>query len=102
MSSLPNHHLLDAILNVAMHQDEMGVAAIHFALVSNHSEFAMSRTHQSLTYFVYVALVLHAVADQFRHGQHFQTVSVAELNQIWDAGHGAVFTHDLADDTRRD
>src|SRR5260370_1295990 len=95
----PHPQRVVATLSVDMPQGEMGVAAIDFALVSNHAEFAISRTHQCLTYFMYIALVLHAVADQFRHSQHFQTVSVAELDQIWNPGHGAVFTHDLADDS---
>ena len=47
---------------------------------------------------MHVALVRHAVADQLCDRQHLHAVLVAELDEVWDAGHGAIVLHDFADD----
>src|SRR4051812_25535051 len=38
--------------------------AVHFALVSNHAEFAIASGNHRFTQSMHVALVLHAIADQ--------------------------------------
>src|SRR5438309_9774965 len=43
--------------------------------------------------------MLHAVANEVRHGEHLKVVFLAEFDELRHAGHGAVFTHDFADDT---
>ena len=47
---------------------------------------------------MHVTLVRHAVADEFRHGEHLHIVRTAELDQVGNARHGAVVAHDFADD----
>ena len=42
--------------------------------------------------------MLHAVADQIGHREHFQIVLAAKFVELRDARHRAVFVHDLADD----
>src|ERR1700744_3276931 len=57
----------------------------------------MPRGQYGLAYSHHMALCLHAIANQLRHGEHFHVVDFAELSEIMHAGHGAVFIHDLAD-----
>ncbi len=45
----------------------------------------------------HVALVRHAVADEFGDGEHLQVVLAAEVGELRNARHGAVVVHDLAD-----
>src|SRR5581483_3395563 len=71
--------------------------AIHFAFISDHAEFAEPGGHQRLAYAADVALVLHAVANQFGDRQHLQPMVLTELHQVRHARHGAVVVHDLAD-----
>ena len=46
----------------------------------------------------HVALMRHAIADEFGDGEHLQVVLAAELGKLRNARHGAVVVHDLADD----
>jgi cytochrome b len=57
--------------DIAVHQRQVGIAAVHFALVSDNPEFPVRGIHQRLADTLHVALVLHPVADQFCHRQHF-------------------------------
>src|SRR3989442_15913273 len=76
------------------------LVAVHVARVGNHAKFAEARRQDGLGDPVDVALVLHAVADEVRHGEDFQVVVFAEFQELRHAAHGAVFIHDFADDAR--
>src|ERR1700690_78504 len=54
-----------------------------------------------LAHAMHVALMLHAVADQFRHRQHHHVVHRAELDQVGHTRHRAVVLHDFANNPRR-
>ena len=81
------------------HQGDVAFAAVDFALVGDHAEFAVGGLDAGLTGAHDVALVAQAVADQLGDGKDAQFVFAAERNQVGDAGHCAVVAHDLADDT---
>ncbi len=68
------------------------------ALVGEHAEVAVLGGQNALRDAVDVALVGHAVADEVGYGDHLEGVEFAELDEVGNAGHGAVFVHDLADD----
>src|SRR5271157_2529460 len=88
--------------DVTADQGHVGFAAVHFALIGDQAEFSVLGFDHRLAHTMHVALMLHAVADQLRHGEHFHFMRAAELNQVRHAGHGAVVFHDFADDPRRD
>src|SRR5207245_599587 len=74
--------------------------AVHVARIGNHAKFAEARGQDGLGDPVDIALVLHAVADEVRHGEDFQIVVLAEFREWRHPAHGAVFIHDFADDAR--
>ena len=82
---------------VATHQRDVALAAVHFALVGDHAEFAMACLDAALAGADDIALVAQAVADQLGDGENLQTVFLAERNQVGNAGHLAVVAHDFAD-----
>src|SRR5262249_5968406 len=49
----------------------------------------------------HIALVPHAVADEFRDCEHLEPVTLAEFDEVGNATHRAVVVHDLADHTSR-
>src|SRR5690348_1739207 len=77
------------------------LVVVHIARVSNHFEFAEARWQDRFRDAADVAFVLHAVANQVRHRQHFDLMLLAEFDELRHARHGAVFVHDFADDTSR-
>ena len=89
------------VLDIAANQRHMRLAAIDFAGIRDQTEFAEARIDESLAYAVHVALMRHAVADQFRHGEHLHLVLPAKADQVRNAGHAAIILHDLADDSSR-
>ena len=58
----PHHHRLPAVLNAAfhisIHQRNMRLAAIHFALIRDHAKLAMRRRQQRLRHTMDVPLIL--------------------------------------------
>ena len=72
------------------------------ALVGEHPEVAVLRWENAFGNSMDVALVCHAVANEVGYGDHLEGVQLAELHEIGNAGHGAIFVHDLADDTGGD
>src|ERR1700683_2739111 len=78
-------------------QGRMRSAAAHFALISNQAELAVARPNQRFADPMHVTLMLHAIANEFGHGQHLHVVRFAELDEVGDARHGAVVAHDFAD-----
>ena len=84
--------------DVSAKQCHVRIAAVHFAFVGDQAEFSVLGFDQRLAYTMHVALMLHAVADQLRHREHFHFVGAAEFDQVGHAGHGAVVFHDFADD----
>src|SRR5882724_5691835 len=44
--------------------------AIYLALVGDHAEIAVARRYHGFADAMHIAFVLHAIADQFRDGQH--------------------------------
>ena len=86
-----------AVLDVALHQRDVRVA-VDLRLIGDHAELAVSGGHHGLGQAPHVALVRHAVADEFGDGQHLHVVLAAELGELRHARHGAIVVHDLADD----
>src|ERR1700722_5146835 len=76
------------------------LVVIDVAGVGNHAEVTIARGENRFGDAADVALVLHAVADEIRYGQHLQIVLLAEFVELRHPGHGAVFVHDFADHTR--
>ena len=58
----------------------------------------MARGQDGFADAAHVAFVLHAVADQFRYGDHLQPVLLAEFGELRHAGHAPVGLEDFADD----
>ena len=79
-----------------------GLDGLDVAFVGEHAEIAVLGGENALRDAVDVALVGHAVADEVGYGDHFEGVKFAELDEVGNAGHGAVFVHDLADDAGGD
>ena len=63
-----------AAFNVAPHQCDVRFAAVDFALIGDQAKLSVMGADQRFAHAVHVALVLHAVADQFGHRQHFHVV----------------------------
>src|SRR6266446_1623748 len=82
---------------ITAHQRDV-LVVVHVAGVGDHAEIAKARWQDSFRDTANVALMLHAVADEVRHREHFQIVFLAKFNKLRHAGHGAVFVHDFADD----
>src|SRR6266478_3794262 len=82
---------------IAAHQRDV-LVVVHIAGVRDHAEIAKARGQDGFRDAANVAFMLHAVADEVRHREHFQIVFLAKLNELWHAGHGAIFIHDFADD----
>src|SRR5580698_4101546 len=85
--------------DISSNQRHVRAAAIDFTFVGDQAKFSVLGFDHGLTHTMHVALVLHAVADQLRYGEHFHLVDAAELNQVGHTGHGAVVFHDFADDS---
>jgi len=86
------------VAEAAMDERDVAFAAVDFALVGDHAEVAVAGVDGALGGAGDVALVLQPVANEFGYGEHLEAVLGAELDQVWDAGHGAVVVHDFADD----
>src|SRR6202795_5313850 len=76
----------------------MRFTTLDLALISDQPELAVPGADEGLPHPMDIALVGHAIANDFGDGQNFQVVSLAEIDQIGHAGHGPVIPHDLADD----
>ena len=74
--------------------------AVHVGGIDDHAEIAVARGQSRLGHAADVALVPHAVANQFRDGQQLQSVRAAEFRELRHARHGAVVIHDFADHAR--
>ncbi len=93
------HRLIARVFDVAFDHRDVRVA-IDLGLIDDHAEFAVSGRNHRFGEASHVALVRHAIADEFRHGEHLQVVFAAELGELRHARHGAVVVHDFADDAR--
>ena len=82
---------------VAAHEGNV-LIMVHVAGVGDHAEIAEARGQNCFGNAPDVAFVLHAVADQVRDREHLQVVFLAKFDELRHAGHGAVITHDFADD----
>jgi hypothetical protein len=95
---------------VAIDEGDMGVATFYgvglghagLALVRDHAEVSVDGGEGSFRDAVDIALMGHAVTDEVGYGDHLQLMRLAEGDEVGDAGHGAVFVHDLADDAGGD
>jgi len=85
---------------IAAHKGNV-LIVVHVAGVGDHAETAKARGQDRFRDAPDVALVLHAVANEVRHREHLQVVFLAKFNKLRHARHGAVITHDFADDARR-
>src|SRR3989442_5994742 len=77
------------------------LVVVDVAGVSDHAEFAKTRGKNGFRDAAHVAFVLHAVADEVGHREHLPIVFFAEFDELWHAGHGAVFVQDFANDSGR-
>ena len=74
-------------------------AGFRAALVGVHGEIAEQRGQVGVGHAAHGNLaVLNAVADDVAHGSDLDAVLFSEDFEIGQAGHGAVFLHDFADD----
>ena len=67
------------------HQRNVALAAIYFALVSDHAELAVARLNAALAGAHNIPLIAQPVADQLRHGKNRQPVLLAEWYEIGNA-----------------
>src|SRR6478609_8209788 len=77
----------------------MRISAFYLAGISDNAELSVTCVNQGLAHAVDIPFVLHAIADDFRYGEHLHCMSFAKLNQVRHTRHGAVFAHDFADDS---
>ena len=89
------------LAQIAAHQRNVALAAVHFTLVSDHAELAVLRLNAALARAHNIPLVAQPVANQLRHGKNQQPVFLAEWNQVRNARHLAVIAHNLANHARR-
>jgi len=97
-----DQHRNVAVLDVTADQGYMRFTAIDFAGVGDQAEFAEASVNQGFADAIDVALMRHAVANEFRHGKHLHVVKAAELGEVRNAGHAAVIFHDFADNAGGD
>ena len=83
---------------IAAHERDVAFAAVDLAFVSDHAEFAVLGLDAGFACADNVALMAEAVADKFGDGEDAEVVLGAERNEVGDACHFAVITHDFADD----
>ena len=88
--------LVGRMLHVALHHGNVRIA-IELRLVDDHAEVAVRGGHDGLGHAPHIALVRHAIADDFGDRDHLHVVLAAELGELGHARHGAVVVHDLAD-----
>ena len=74
------------------------LVVVHVAGVSDHTEIAEASGQDGFRDATDVTFMLHSVADEVRDREHFQIMFLTKFNELWHAGHGAVFIHDFADD----
>ncbi len=74
---------------------------VHIAGIRDHPKIAKRGGQNGFREAAHVALMLHPVANQLGHGEHFQVVFAAKFNQLRHAGHRAVFAHDFANHSGR-
>src|SRR5579859_5488987 len=80
--------------------DECDVlVVVNVARVGDHAEITETSSENRLSEAADVTFVLHAIANQIGNREQFQIVRFAEFDELRHAGHGAVFTHNLADDS---
>src|SRR5260370_36223574 len=94
-----HHHRTSSAFHVSLDQGNVRLS-VELVLKSDHAEFTVTRWQHRFTHADYVTLILHAIANQLRDGQHLELMLAAERHQIRHAGHGAIFIHDLADHAR--
>ena len=97
-----DQHRNVAVLDVTADQGYVRFTAIDFTRISDQAEFAEAGIDQGFADAIDVALMRHAVANEFRHGKHLHVVLAAELAEVRNAGHAAIVFHDLADNAGRD
>src|SRR5438876_1593859 len=97
----PNQHWFAAFADVAFHQSKVRLTAIDFALVSNNAEFAVLRIYECFAHPMHISLMLHTISNELRHGEHLQSVLVAELNKVSLPRRGPVFAPYSPDDYHR-
>ena len=78
------------------------LCGLDVAVVGDHAELTVFGGKDAFGYAMDIALVGHAVADEIGYCDHFEAVNFAEFDEVGNAGHGAVFVHDLADDAGGD
>src|SRR5215472_6108945 len=69
------------VLDVALHHRDVRIA-IDLRLIRDHAELSVRGWHDGLGHPPNVALVRHAIADEFGYSQHLQIVLPAELSQL--------------------
>src|SRR5438105_685508 len=94
------HERRRIVFQIAANERDV-LVMVHVTRIGNHFEFAEARGQSRFRHATHVALVLHAVANQVRHRQHFDAMFLAKFDELRHAGHGAVFVHDFADDPGR-
>ena len=71
---------------IAAHQRDV-LLAVHVAGEDDHAEIAVARGQHAFGHAAHVALVAHAVADQFGDGEQLQPVLAAEFGELRQARH---------------
>ena len=95
----PHEHVLLVVDIAADHGDML--FAVEERLVDIAGEIAPLRGDARLGHELDQLLVLTPVADERGDGDEQKAMGGAELDEIGDAGHGAVVVHDLAQHTAR-
>lgn len=81
-----------------LHQRDM-VHAINQRAVKVEVEIPEVSGHENSLLALDQSLALAAMCDEVLDRTHFKSVLAFEFDQIWQAGHGTVLFHDLADDS---
>jgi len=82
----------------AVDERDVAFSAVDFTLVGDHAEVAVAGVDRAFARTGDVSLILKAIADEFGDCEHFKGVLATELDEVGDAGHGAVVLHDFTDD----
>src|SRR5581483_9527384 len=87
---------------IAPNQCNVRFASLDFAFVSDYAKLAFRGSDHGLTHSMHITFVLHPVSNQLGNREHLEAVSLTELGQVGDPGHGSVVAHDFADHAGRD
>ena len=84
--------------NLAFHKRDV-VHAIHERTVEVEVEIAKVGWHVDCLFVLHELLAFTAVSDEVLDGTHLEPMFLFEFHEIRQAGHGAIFLHDFANDS---